>query len=220
MHERDSWEEAVFVTLTYDPEHLPKDESLDKWELVRFFKRLRKSLFDRRLRHFSVGEYGDRNGRPHYHCIIFGLGLDDKSIIDQAWRLGSIHCGTVTYDSCRYVSDYIFTVYNGSDVSRYGGRYPPFRIGSVGFGAKYCELNEDQLRVNLSLTVRGAPMGLPRYYRKRLGIDKSCYMPLVIERSAEDAELLNKSGVPQYERRKQKRRILDALADRVDKGVL
>ena len=43
MHELKSWDSALFVTLTYNDEHLPKDNSLDKRDLQLFFKRLRKN---------------------------------------------------------------------------------------------------------------------------------------------------------------------------------
>ena len=44
IHEMSYHEKNTFITLTYDNEHLPKDESIDKDELQRFFKRLRKTI--------------------------------------------------------------------------------------------------------------------------------------------------------------------------------
>jgi hypothetical protein len=83
---------SCFLTLTYDDDHLPSDNSLVKKDLQKFFKRLRKrceksfrysfvrgdDLVTRdvsypKLSYFAVGEYGDRTERPHYHVILFGL---------------------------------------------------------------------------------------------------------------------------------------------------
>lgn len=96
---------GLFVTLTYDDEHVPPaydcDESgevfcdeegnpllagytLKKKDLQDFFKRLRKYYSPRILRYFACGEYGrkPKTGlypRPHYHAVIFGLALSDFS---------------------------------------------------------------------------------------------------------------------------------------------
>lgn len=80
---------TLFVTLTYDDLHIrlrtySVDENgnpafaatLMKRDLQLFFKRLRKNL-GQEVRYFCAGEYGDNTSRPHYHCIIFGLQLDD-----------------------------------------------------------------------------------------------------------------------------------------------
>lgn len=82
---------ASFITLTYDDEHLPKDNGLHKEELQRFWKRLRTNLrreyheFAPKLRYYACGEYGTEeetyfspgaekpHGRPHFHAIVFGL---------------------------------------------------------------------------------------------------------------------------------------------------
>lgn len=59
------WKEAAFITLTYDNDNLPKDNSLHKEDLQKFWKRLRKDL-DKPIKYFACGEYGDRFKRPHY----------------------------------------------------------------------------------------------------------------------------------------------------------
>ena len=58
------WDQALFVTLTYDDDHLPGDLSVSIDELQRFFKRLRKSLCGRKLMYYACGEYGENFGRP------------------------------------------------------------------------------------------------------------------------------------------------------------
>jgi len=44
MHEASLHEDNCFITLTYDDEHLPADNSLDKSEFQRFCKRMRKRV--------------------------------------------------------------------------------------------------------------------------------------------------------------------------------
>lgn len=77
LHELENHDDAIFITLTYDEEHVPDNQSLRKADLVLFFKRLRKSLSleNRRVRYFACGEYGDQTQRPHYHAIVFGMSL-------------------------------------------------------------------------------------------------------------------------------------------------
>lgn len=87
-------ESNLFITLTYDDEHLPYStgvlpdtgefvttQTLVKRDWQLFMKRLRKwfSVYkpDSKLRFFMAGEYGDLSYRPHYHAIIFGLDLPD-----------------------------------------------------------------------------------------------------------------------------------------------
>lgn len=81
---------AYFVTLTYNPGHVPKayyadpetgeaKESLTlcKRDVQLFIKRLRKAFPNDHIRYYYCGEYGTQTFRPHYHMIIFGLHLTD-----------------------------------------------------------------------------------------------------------------------------------------------
>lgn len=106
-----------FVTLTYreksdcTPEqlekgqHLPEDYSLNKSDIQRFFKRLRKRLSRhtspelRKIKYFQVGEYGTtcmhnidltiadcpfcKLGRPHHHAMLFNFEPWDVQPIGQ-----------------------------------------------------------------------------------------------------------------------------------------
>lgn len=94
---------TMFLTLTYDNEHLPKrshyvhgyvDEStgelmkvpvcsLDLRDIQLWKKRLAKEWSkrsDKPLRFFGCGEYGDTTYRPHYHFLVFGLDLDENDL--------------------------------------------------------------------------------------------------------------------------------------------
>lgn len=75
-----NWSDNFFCTFTFDPEHLPKDMSLDKEAFQRFIKRVKKAYGSSKsdpVRQIYCGEYGDKNKRPHYHAIFFNLHLDD-----------------------------------------------------------------------------------------------------------------------------------------------
>lgn len=182
LHELSFWPCAVFVTLTYEDSFLPPNGSLRKRDLQLFFKRLRKSLGDRKIKYYACGEYGSKTNRPHYHAIIFGLGQDtqSKNIIKSVWRFcqwsnfqDSKAFGSVTYDSCRYVSDYIFKKYNGEKAKNEytnKGLEVPFKVCSQGLGLRYCLADSENLVANGFFSFRGVRMGLPRYYVNKLGL--------------------------------------------------
>lgn len=99
-------ESSFFITLTYDPEHLPPD-GVCKDDVQRFFKRLRKHI---KCRYFLVSEYGDMFHRSHYHLILFlsfKIRLADiVHLIDKCWQLGNIQVGDVTIKSIAYCAKY------------------------------------------------------------------------------------------------------------------
>ena len=181
MHELSSCNGiGTFYTLTYSPEFLPKNEELSIRELQLFIKRLRRSIEPKKIKHFSCGEYGSQAnssvvyhngsnlGRPHYHGIIFGL-FPDKStenLINDCWRKGYIKIGTVTQESCRYVTDYVLKKYNGEKASQvYGDMQSPFRLMSHGLGKTFVLSDINNFIHNQGFYVRGKHKKLPRYYR-------------------------------------------------------
>lgn len=147
------WNNAHFITLTYEDDKLPianqitgehykgikypldyysgktyERPTLEKDDIQRFFKRLRKQAkhrgleekSERGLKLFYCGEYGEKNGRPHYHIILYGLIIPDLQVkqmkagythfgsewIKDVWGNGVIDIGSVTPQSCRYVARY------------------------------------------------------------------------------------------------------------------
>lgn len=100
-HEAAFWEEeweeySIFLTLTYNDEHLPYGATLVKEDIQNFFKRLWWKI-DGKLRYYVVGEYGTQCEnhdlvdcpmcgplqRPHYHAIIFGWTPPDAEVLGQ-----------------------------------------------------------------------------------------------------------------------------------------
>ena len=89
LHELNYHKESVFLTLTYNDYYVPSHGGLSIPELQNFFKRVRKALEcqKRSIKYFACGEYGEQNMRPHYHAIVFGLGLNeyDKQLVRNQW---------------------------------------------------------------------------------------------------------------------------------------
>lgn len=185
MNELPYWNnEAVFLTLTYDDEHLPVTGSLVKDDLQKFWKRLRKDL-DFPIRYYACGEYGDERMRPHYHAIVFGLPYNKNSrqLVKDNWTLcdpfrfdynpakhSEQGFAPVSPDDIRYVCGYVQKKYNGKmarDI--YGDRIPPFSVSSRGLGLRFAQDNKERLEKG-EITFRGHPVSVPRYYINKLGI--------------------------------------------------
>lgn len=194
VHEASMHERSGFVTLSYADDYLPKNKSLDKKELAKFFKRLRKVLCGERIRYYACGEYGEKHSRPHYHIIIFSIQpchctaydtkdpryLDlveaacrciDRLRIKKVWKWGFVdRVGDVNMDSARYCADYIKKALTGKRAIEYGEREVPFNVMSKGIGRDFADKNASQICMNQGITMRGVQVGLPRYYVKRLGV--------------------------------------------------
>lgn len=96
---------AAFTTLTYDEKHRPP--TLQKRHLQLFLKRFRKTVGPRRaIRFFASGEYGEQNNRPHYHAILYGADVGDKTKIEAAWGQGFTYTEPITPQRISYVAGY------------------------------------------------------------------------------------------------------------------
>lgn len=133
--ELDHSKKAVFLTLTYNDDHLPvkcqvttgqMEMTLQKRDLTLFFKRLRKKFKDVEIRYYAVGEYGKNTHRPHYHVILYGLSLQDfkdlkvqgknelgqlyyksEMLANTVWKLGFCLLSDVSWNTCAYVARYV-----------------------------------------------------------------------------------------------------------------
>lgn len=115
-------EENAFVTLTYNEEHVPANGALEPRELQLFIKKLRFAIYPLRVRYFAVGEYGEKNLRPHYHLSLFGMSgftvvpCGDKfstgaQIINRCWErdgrsLGFTRTDEFNHLTAQYVAGY------------------------------------------------------------------------------------------------------------------
>lgn len=152
MLERLCHADSMFLTLTYDDDHLVFDWRTRRPILVRkhlqdFLKRFRSQVEPLRFRFYGVGEYGDRSERPHYHVVIFGFPTcfserthrvfgtsraDWKhccpicELVGDTWGQGDVDLGTVTSDSASYISAYVLKKMTRDDDPRLFGRPPEF----------------------------------------------------------------------------------------------
>lgn len=138
MHEASLHEDNCFLTLTYNDENLPANNSLNLRDFQLFMKRLRKA-YGSNIRFFHCGEYGEKNGRPHYHAIIFNFDFPDKVLysvrdgnrlftsvaLDNLWRRGFCSIGTVTFESAAYVARYCLKKVVGKDSDKFYERIDP-----------------------------------------------------------------------------------------------
>jgi hypothetical protein len=153
MHEK-----SCFITLTFNDESLFAREnpySLDKTEYQRFMKRLRKK-YGKQVRFFHCGEYGDKNKRPHYHAILFGVDFDhDRKLwsnkdgiklftsesLEKLWPYGFCTIGQVTFESCAYVARYIMKKQTGEKAEDYYMRWCPETGEGTAIDPEYCTMS-------------------------------------------------------------------------------
>ena len=133
MHEAQQHKENCFITLTYDPEHLPPDGGLRKRHFQDFIRELRRQIKPKKVRYYHCGEYGEKNNRPHYHALLFGYNFSDwvhigktdsgfdlytSPRLTEIWGKGFTQIGEVTYESAGYVARYIMKKVNGKEKER------------------------------------------------------------------------------------------------------
>jgi len=187
---------ASFVTLTYGPEHLPRDYSLSKEHPQKWMKRLRFMLGDIRIRFFLCGEYGGEKLRPHYHAIIFGYDFPDRTpwrrsgsgsvsyrseLLEKTWTLGNSEVGTFTPESAGYVAGYSIKKVSGNPAAEHYQRMnpetgeihqvlPEFVMMSSRPGIGKGWFNEFKMDVDQStfIIVDGMRKPLPRYFKRQL----------------------------------------------------
>lgn len=186
VHESEMYARNCFLTLTFDPEHLPKDGSIAVRDLQLFLKRLRKAYPDDRIRFFACGEYGGLLGRPHYHACLFNFDFADKVLftmsrghrlyrsdsLDRIWKNGSALIGEVTFESAAYVARYIMKKINGDiQDEHYKGKVPEFvtmsrggRGGLGGIGVPWLDKFMTDVFPCDEVVVRGVKMRPPKFY--------------------------------------------------------
>lgn len=169
--------DGVFVTLTIDDENLVGD-SVYKRSVVDYHKRLRKNLDGRKIKYFTVSEYGELFGRPHYHEILMNVSagkpcssdLGDIPAIRRSWKYGFIKVEPASASSIRYVLKYLDKEFDELSSYKALGVNPPFRLMSKGIGSKFIESLPNYLNDKNQFFFNGAWRPLPRYYKEKLGL--------------------------------------------------
>lgn len=174
-----------FVTLTYNTDHVPISKNgymtLEKTDLQKYFKRLRKMLpkNNERVRYYAVGEYGGKTSRPHYHMIMFNV--PDENMFFDAWHLdgkplGTVHVGKVSGNSVAYTMKYMDKPRRKPEHAR-DDRAPEFALMSKGIGQTYVHdysmdwHNQDIGRL-YCVKPDGRKIAMPKYYRNMIYDEK------------------------------------------------
>lgn len=151
-----------FITLTYDPEFLPKDNLCQKTELKKFLNNF-NTTYGLRLRYFATSDYGSVNNRAHYHAII----LTDKPVtskqISKIWKKGFCSCKPLTPYRIKYCLRYTVKK-KPFDGSLEGW----FRLISKKWGASFVEHYTGQK----DLILDGVTYSIPMYYYPKIGLEK------------------------------------------------
>lgn len=171
-----------FITLTYSPENLPADGSLDVRHYQLFMKRLRKAYPNDKIRFFHCGEYGENLGRPHYHACLLNFDFPDKihyrtnergeplyrsQSLEKIWGLGICEIGSVTFDSAAYVARYITKKVSGPMAeAHYNGRNPEYTTMSrkPGIGKPWLDKFKNDVYAIDAVIMRGKKCSPPRFY--------------------------------------------------------
>lgn len=196
MLEAQQQDKNSFITLTFNNENHPEDGSLQKSDLQKFFKRLRKQ---HNIRYFACGEYGEQFRRPHYHACIFGYDWPDRELVEgglyeskelsSLWPYGYHKIGDFSWETAAYVARYVTKKISGDQAQiHYDDRVPEFALMSrkPGLGREWYNefkgdvIGPDQIIIRNSLRVRP-----PRYYDNiMLAQDKEGYLQLKAQRAA------------------------------------
>lgn len=208
---------AYFVTLTYDPKHMPTDMSLDVKHLQLYMKRLRKMDGTNKIRYYAVGEYGSKSGRPHYHILLFNASEEHARL---AWRdikgnpIGLVHIGRVTPASVAYVTKYILQ----PELKAPEGKTKAFATMSraYGIGGKYLtdEMVNWHRADDRNYVMRENQKGrLPRFYREKIWYNpkdreriSSSAMQLTLSNQAKEDSYWKKAHGVNWERAKMESR--------------
>ncbi len=183
---------GLFLTLTYDDEHVPRTLdcvlTLHKSEFQAWLKSALRTVG--RFRYYAVGEYGDDTLRPHYHMAIFPNSHSQAKQFTNLWTAGFTSCYELNSTRAEYLADYTTKkLTSDTDERLVVGQEPEFRTSSrvPGLGAAFIPVVVSAYRTksgkaiitergDIERTVRigGKIYPLPRYIankaRKTLGV--------------------------------------------------
>nr|QPB07368.1 MAG: replication initiator protein [Microvirus sp.]QQL13310.1 MAG: replication initiator protein [Microviridae sp.] len=119
-----------------------------KRDIQLFLKRLRKTLYPRKVRYFICSEYGPETQRPHYHGILFDYEFNPQidrekqlaelqELLKSTWQNGFVRCDPCVGSRLNYCAKYCVKPYGSLDPSK----VPPFILCSrrPAIGASYLD---------------------------------------------------------------------------------
>lgn len=194
VHESKMHKSNLFLTLTYDPEHLPEDLSVSLPHHQQFCRSLRYHAGP--FRYDMCAEYSPLRMRAHYHYIGYGLALPDlvpwgrsksdellytSATLDKAWGKGLAFVGEVNMQSIEYVNRYtqkkILEAEQPEDVLAFNGLTgefsrlaPEFRRSSTdpGIGIPFFERWRSDFARGDFCVINGRKYPVPQLYLRHL----------------------------------------------------
>jgi len=161
---------SLFVTLTYDEEHLPWADLpvLNYPDLQKYFKRLRKAGL--KFKYFAVGEYGERSARPHYHLLMFFQSIFDWEKIENLWQNGNVHVMLTNEAMIKYtLKDMLKETSLFDEIPR---SLKPHILCSRGIGIAYVQRMENwhasKPFERMKIAFEGKEKRMPRYFRNKI----------------------------------------------------
>ena len=169
---------------------------LDHKEYSDFMKRLRFKYKHLKLKFFMCGEYGEKNARPHYHAIVFGMDFDDKeywyttkagqriyrsAVLSTLWPHGYAAIGSVSFESAAYVARYVMKKRTGEGSESHYETFLPDTGEIVSKNKEYAKMSlkpalgrewydkyKNDLYPKDYITVKGKKYSVPKYYDRLL----------------------------------------------------
>lgn len=189
LHEAKMHEDNIFLTATYDDEHLVSPRLIYA-DFQNFMKSLREKYNryvtdpdlkkERQISYLVTGEYGELNKRPHWHAILFNYAPQDpkkkyttdlgeivyeSEELTKLWKKGAIEYGSVTIESAGYVARYAAKkLVHGKDQDH---DYHPIHKTSSrrAIGRSWIEKYWEYTFKNGHVILpNGTPTKIPRYY--------------------------------------------------------
>lgn len=182
------------LILTYDNEHLGENK-LDYSHVQEFQKRLRRYVqytYNKKIRFLTVGEYGDKNGRMHWHMIVFGwkpqkspegmetyLGGKFNTTIRwrsrklaSLWQRGYVDVDYATDGNIFYVSRYVHKKFvKGMDLDcTLRLDRSEKKTSSMGLGLNYFITHLKTFIRRRRIDLAGYSYKIPRYYMDLLKV--------------------------------------------------
>lgn len=210
-----SYNELCFVTLTVNNDMIDEvfpNGSLDHAYFQKFIKRLRRRLDyhqGKRIKYLVAGEYGEKEGRPHFHMILFGWKPTDmkyrgkskkgykaykSEFLESVWGAGFVDVGDVDEHTAPYMVKYITKfseikkdefVVNGKNVRKPYLVYPKKILGLDYFLDNY----EQILNNGYVLDSRGQKCGIPKSFLKYAEKCDDLYLNALYEEYKERMEI-------------------------------
>lgn len=210
----DRGKESSFLTLTYNNEDPVRSWTLNKMDMQKFIRSVRKKYKNDEIRYYGCGEYGENLERPHYHIILFGFQFDDmlpftndrgytvyeSEKLNKLWRYGLAVISEVTFRSINYACSHVTKILTNNQKTgekiadnHYCGRLPEFSLRSMkpGLGYRWFKKYGKNVYDNDKIYINEMWLKPPRYYDKKREEETYKIVVMPTAKSEEEKGVLN-----------------------------